>query len=402
MFLAAAPYFQDRFSSSTWIHDHFQSAQISVSTITNLGSMIVLTKLQENASYPKRIAVALVLNFISFLLLAISTLFKTTATIYFGFMLVMVFVASLATGLIQNGVFSYVTGFGRNEYTQSIMTGQAVAGVLPCIAQIATVLAAPSGKSHGLQNGTRQPHSPLEDSPSPSLEASSTSAFAFFLTATAISVLALLSFVYLLRRRAAVNQNFMSSPKPLSPANLTSSGELPRKPVGLWALFRKLPLLSTSVFLCFAITMTFPVFTTQIVSVNPETFPSPVFIPLAFLLWNTGDLLGRLLTVSSTLSLTHYPFALFTLAIARVIFIPLYFLCNIRGDGAVIPSDAFYLVVVQGLFGLSNGYLGSSCMMAAGEWVAEEEKEAAGGFMGLSLVGGLTVGSLLSFFVGGI
>ena len=77
-------------------------------------------------------------------------------------------------------------------------------------------------------------------------------------------------------------------------------------------------------------------------------------------------------------------------------------LCNIRGRGAIIKSDAFYLLVVQLLFGLSNGYLGSECMMGSADWVAEEEKEAAGAFMGLCLVGGLSVGSLLSFFVGGL
>jgi len=55
---------------------------------------------------------------------------------------------------------------------------------------------------------------------------------------------------------------------------------------------------------------------------------------------------------------------------------------------------------VQFLFGLSNGYLGSSCMMGVEEWVEEEEREAAGGFMGLWLVGGLTVGSLGSFGYG--
>ena len=59
----------------------------------------------------------------------------------------------------------------------------------------------------------------------------------------------------------------------------------------------------------------------------------------------------------------------------------------------------FYLVGVQFLFGASNGWLGSTCMMGAGEWVDVEEREAAGGFMGLCLVGGLTVGSLLSFAV---
>ena len=84
---------------------------------------------------------------------------------------------------------------------------------------------------------------------------------------------------------------------------------------------------------------------------------------------------------------------------SRVVFIPLYLLCNIHGNGAAVSSDAFYLVVVQFLFGLSNGFLGSTCMMGAGEWVEVDEREAAGGFMGLMLVGGLTVGSLLSFLV---
>lgn len=70
------------------------------------------------------------------------------------------------------------------------------------------------------------------------------------------------------------------------------------------------------------------------------------------------------------------------------------------GQGAVVNSDLFYLVVVQFLFGLSNGYLGSSCMMGVEQWVEEEEREAAGGFMGLWLVGGLTVGSLGSFGYG--
>jgi solute carrier family 29 (equilibrative nucleoside transporter), member 1/2/3 len=41
-------------------------------------------------------------------------------------------------------------------------------------------------------------------------------------------------------------------------------------------------------------------------------------------------------------------------------------------------------------------------MMAIPEWVKEEEWEAAGGYMGLCLVAGLTAGSLLSFAVGGV
>jgi equilibrative nucleoside transporter 1/2/3 len=88
------------------------------------------------------------------------------------------------------------------------------------------------------------------------------------------------------------------------------------------------------------------------------------------------------------------------MSVARLGFIPLYLLCNVRGQGAVVSSDAFYLFVVQLLFGMTNGYIGSSCMMGAADFVSPDEREAAGGFMGLMLVGGLTTGSLLSFFIG--
>lgn len=80
----------------------------------------------------------------------------------------------------------------------------------------------------------------------------------------------------------------------------------------------------------------------------------------------------------------------------------MYFLCNIMGNGAVIKSDAFYLFVVQFGFGASNGWLSSLCMMAPGDYVEDGEREAAGGFMAVNLVAGLTAGSLLSFAASGV
>jgi len=409
MFLAAGPYFQSRFQSSPWITTHFQSAELSISTIANLGSMLVLTKLQANASYPRRIIASLLINLVAFTLLAISTRIRTSAEAYFGFLMLMVFAASLATGLCQNGVFAYVAGFGREEYTQGIMTGQAVAGVLPPIVQVASVLSIP------LQKAGEKAATPEE---------SWKSAFAYFLTATGISAVTLVAFFYLLARHRHSPHTFrqrsktasaIDSPSPFPedtpPADLLSSPDTSdeRTSVPLSTLFSKLRYLAAAVFLTFAITMVFPVFTQETLSVHsPSTSPPPprilhpsAFIPLAFLLWNIGDLVGRLLTALPALRLTSRPRLLFAMSVARVVWIPLYLLCNIRGRGAVVASDAFYLVVVQLLFGVSNGYLGSTCMMGAAEWVEPQEREAAGGFMGLCLVGGLTVGSLLSFFVAG-
>ena len=397
MFLAAGPYFQHRFGNNQWIIDNFQAAEISVSTFTNLIAMIILTRLQANASYPKRIVSSLLINMAVFGLLSLftSVFLDISARGYFGFLMTTVFFASLAAGLCQNGIFAYVNGFGEPLYMQGIMTGQAVAGVLPCIAQIVAVLSVHEDE-HQPSQGRPEDETPAHGTP----PVHASSALAYFLTATTISIVTLFAFSYLLARNR--------QPKKLqdntTPDNTNEPDE--RKEIPFRVLFRKLFWLAGAVAVTFGVTMVFPVFTQRIVSVRPLAEQSrllqpPSFIPLAFLSWNAGDLFGRLVTAIPSLSLVQRPRLVFALSVARIGFVGLYHLCNIRGEGAVVESDLFYLVVVQLCFGLTNGYLGSTCMIGAGEWVEPEEREAAGGFMGLCLVGGLTVGSLASFFVTG-
>lgn len=122
MFLAAAPYFYLRFRSDKWTATHFQPSILTVSTITNLGSAFILAKLQKGASYSRRVTLSLLINIVIFSLLALSTVFVKDVDVktYFSFLMFMVFGASLATGINQNGVFAYVSGFGREEYTQPL------------------------------------------------------------------------------------------------------------------------------------------------------------------------------------------------------------------------------------------------------------------------------------------
>ncbi|KAE8392383.1 hypothetical protein ETB97_012686 [Aspergillus alliaceus] len=386
MFLAAAPYFYHRFSPDEWAAAHYQSSILIVSTITNLGSSFTIAKLQKRMSYSKQITVSLLINIVIFTLLALSTGLLKNASIrlYFSFLMVMVFGTSLATGMNQIGVFAYVSGFGRPEYTQAIMAGQGLAGVLPGIVQILSVLAVP------VQTGEQK--TPQE---------SSKSAFLYFITSTFVSLSALIAFGSLNKQRSNTMTDFTGA----SPD--TASDHTNGKTVSLWSLFKRLRLMALALFLCFAVTMMFPVFTAEIESVrdsrgSSRLFQPAVFIPLAFFFWNAGDLAGRMLVLIPRLSLTHRPLALFIFAIARIGFLPLYLLCNIRGREAVVKSDFFYLFIVQLLFGISNGYLGSSCMMGAGQWVPDDEREPAGGFMSLMLVAGLTAGSLMSFFLSSV
>ncbi|KAH2585829.1 hypothetical protein KXV99_003246 [Aspergillus fumigatus] len=242
MFLAAAPYFYLRFRSDKWTATHFQPSILTVSTITNLGSAFILAKLQKGASYSRRVTLSLLINIVIFSLLALSTVFVKDVDVktYFSFLMFMVFGASLATGINQNGVFAYVSGFGREEYTQAIMAGQGVAGVLPCVVQIISALAVPE------REGQNMP------------QASSKSAFMYFTTATAIAAISLVAFLSLVRRRSVLSLQL-----PEEQLDSVSSGYA-HKTVSLWVLFKKLRYLASALFLCFAITMVYAVFTAEI------------------------------------------------------------------------------------------------------------------------------------------
>ncbi|KAK8049310.1 nucleoside transporter [Apiospora phragmitis] len=359
MFLAAAPYFQTRFQESEWILQNFQSALISVSTVMNLVAMIILTNIQYTASYPFRINIALYINVVIFSLLSISTraFLDTTPSHYLWFLLAMVACTSYAAGLLQNGVFAFAASFGRPEYMQAIMAGQGIAGVLPPVTQIISVLVAPPSESVSLAPGDEQ-------------DGTGKAAFIYFLTAVAISVVAAFAFIPLVRRHNHIVEARMMDQMASSFNSVEEAERAARKVVSMVTLFKKLHWFASAVFVCFAVTMFFPVFTPKILSTTPpaeaDTLLKPAaFIPLAFACWNLGDLGGR--AGALVLPYRERPFVLF-----------------------VFP------------FGLTNGWLASNCMMAPSEWVEEGEREAAGGFMGLCLVAGLTFGSLLSFTAAGV
>lgn len=399
MFLAAAPYFQIRFEKDEWIFANSPSAITSVSTATNLATMAILTNIQSSANYPFRIRSALYLNIGIFGLLAMSTklFLLVSAQLYFVFLLFMVCLSALAAGLMQNGAFAFAASFGRPEYIQAIMTGQGIAGILPPLVQALSFLAV---------NPSTSPASTEPPSDGDAAREAGTSAFTYFITAVVIMAAAIVSFVPLVRRHDRLIERRMTEQMAASVNSIEEAERAARHFVSIPTLLRKLHWFAMAVFTCFAVSMFFPVFTSKILSVrdvdnSSRVFAPGAFIPISFFFWNLGDLLGRMATILP-FSLRHRPVMLFGIGMGRLMFLPLYLLCNIRGDGAVVQSDFFYLILVQLPFGLTNGWLGSSAMMAATEQVEESEREASAGFMGTCLVAGLTAGSLLSFTANGI
>ena len=386
MYLAAAEYFKSRMADSQWLQDHFLSGITTASALTNLAGMIILTKMHQNASYPKRIVSSLTLNTVVFCFLTLSTIafLDARSEQYYGFLISMDVLSSVGTALIQNGLFAYVTGFGIDAYTQGILAGQGVAGVLPGIVQIITVLSVSTGEATAREE-TRK----------------SSSAFLYFLTATGITSVSLLAFLYLANRHAR-RRKARGLHKSTSVPNDQSA--IHNSSVSLLSIAWKLRWFGPSLFLGFCISMIYPVFTQKILSVRPadsaaRVFQPECFIPLGFLVWNVGDFLGKMLPLLPAFRIDRSPRLVFLAALSRLGFIPLYLLCNIKGEGAAVNSDLFYLVVVQLLFGATNGIIGTVCMMAAPNWVDPREQEAAGSFMSSCLVAGLTVGSMLSFSI---
>ena len=110
-----------------------------MSTITNLTSVVYLSlagSSQRKADYPGRILSSLKINAAAFTLIALSTLIWHSAgpAVYLVFTLFTVFLSSLASGMMQNGGFSWVNKFDAIN-TQAITVGQGIGGVLPAIAR---------------------------------------------------------------------------------------------------------------------------------------------------------------------------------------------------------------------------------------------------------------------------
>jgi solute carrier family 29 (equilibrative nucleoside transporter), member 1/2/3 len=351
--------------------------------------MIILTNTQSTGNYSSRVYSGLYINlFIFALLTASTTIFRDISPgQYLGFILVMAASSSWASCLMQNGAFALAASSDRPEFMQAVMAGQGVAGVLPAVAQIISVLVTPPGE-------------PVSDGAQGFTSRTGISALIYFLTAMVVFCVVLLAFVPLEREHSR-QVGHQAASIDGQPEGETFVHRL----IAQISVLKKVYWCSAAIFTCFVIAMFFPVLTPKILSVTPPSEANPLlapatFIPLALFFWNLGDLVGR--TSALLLPFRGPQSLLFALSVARIVFLPLYTLCNIHGRGAIIPSDLFYLLLVQLPYGLTNGWLASNCMITACERVDKDERELAGGLMALCLMCGLTFGSILSFSVAGI
>lgn len=363
-FITANEFFRSIFAEDALLLSIYAPSITSVFTATNLVATLYFTKTVGSADLDARISRSALATTLLFAVLALSTVAKLSARGYFALLMVIIAATGITTGGLQNGAFGMVGGYGAH-YTQYMMIGQGIAGVTPAILSMVVALV----DRHAAATASKR-------------------AFAYFLSSSIVLASATFAHLHLKGRAEAPVTTAAATEPDLSRYRAFLASPHP------W-----------TVALVFAVTLSiFPSVTATVTSVLPTEGGVPfdelprilqpsVYIPLGFLVWNGGDLLGRIATVFLRY---ESPRGLFCAALLRILWIPAIYLCNVRGAGAVVKSDAFFILFML-LFGASNGILGSLTLAAAVKQAPAEQKRDIGSFMTLMLCLGLVIGSLASF-----
>jgi len=188
--------------------------------------------------------------------------------------------------------------------------------------------------------------------------------------------------------------------------NLVGASDAPGSPyTSIAAVPSRPPLLGLLWKWCLAVTLIytvtialFPSLTSDIQSAGGPCVwshgGSGLFGPFLFVMFNLGDLIGRLLrcTISN-------PNLILALVALRVVFVPLFVLCKSGSspDALLSASDAFPTMIML-VFAISNGWLTTSIFVHSAATVEPEARQRAGTFTVCFLNTGLALGSAFSFF----
>lgn len=360
--LSASVYFKnDIFQGTTVWAKIFTSSMMTVSTLSSMLFNIWLSRRQH--SYSQRVTRGLFWEIIVFFALGLVTLLHSLVPLWFTFTFVLILVAisSVATAMTQNGAMAIANVYG-SEYSQAVMVGQAIAGVLPStVLLVISFFSDPSKQSAG-------------------------GILAYFLTTAIVAVISVILY--------RVN-------KIDSRLNGTKSTTLVSPTIPFSVLFQKLKYLVLSIFTTFVVTLIFPVFAANI-PVKGLPLSDSQFSPFIFTVWNLGDLHGRVLADWPAFRNPRFtPFKTFAYSLWRLMFVPLffYFTMHTSSSNSLLATlqDLGY-TTLQYAFGLTNGHVISISFMKVPEQLAsDDEREAAGGFTNIFVSTGLTVGSVVSY-----
>ncbi|KAI4472167.1 equilibrative nucleoside transporter [Holotrichia oblita] len=141
----------------------------------------------------------------------------------------------------------------------------------------------------------------------------------------------------------------------------------------------------------FATLCLYPGIASEIISCNLGSW-MPILMMAIF---NGADLLGKVLAASSW----HWTGnRLVKCSAVRLLMIPLMLLCAVPRTGPIISTEIFPFIFAL-ILGLTNGVLGSVPMIQAPSKVEDRHRELTGNMMTLLYNCGLTMGSLMAYFI---
>ncbi|GAA5895049.1 hypothetical protein JCM6882_008272 [Rhodosporidiobolus microsporus] len=407
--IVASSYFGARLVGSPF-ETSFASFVSLTFTTANLVFLARANATQGSANLARRISLSILIMTANLILFIVTTRIKEIpAGLFFGFLIVSAVVLAASASYLQNAVVALSASFGPS-YLNQILSGQGAIGFAVAMIQfLAAYGAAKAAHNSPSSDLLVQPDSLvyrdlLVDALATPPDTVRASAFTFFLTIGIFAGVSWVSYAVLIRLplyRLVVRASFDDD------GASTTSASPPL--ADMRSVERKVRHLGVAMFFVFGVTLAvFPSITSTVQSIktgqpDARLLQQPeLFIPLGFAVFAGGDWLGRVLPQWEKLAFTNYK-ALLGGSLARLVFIPLFLICNqtAGGEGApIIRSDLLFFAIML-LFALSNGYISTLIMLASvvEPSLEEDEIDLAATCLAFYLTLGLAAGSFLSFAV---
>ncbi|XP_043215008.1 equilibrative nucleoside transporter 1-like isoform X1 [Amphibalanus amphitrite] len=302
---------------------------------------------------------------------------------FFAVTMVMVVILNMGAAVFQGGLFGLAAQFPA-RYLSAVISGQALGAVFACVARIVSI-AVSSGQD--------------PDS------AAVNSALVYFILADVTLVVSIACYVWMSRMSfyeyytRASRLTSATDDESVARADSERSND-----ISVWRIFLKIKWYALSVCLVFVVTLAlFPAVTAKIIPKrqedgDPNTWTRDYFVPVCcFLLFNGCDYIGRILGGFTVWPKMNHWYLVLGFTLLRFAFFPLFMFCNNgqKNLSIVFEEDAYYIVFMV-VFGLSNGYLSTLCMIYGPSLVEPEEQNTASSMMAAFLGLGLCLGALLS------
>ncbi|XP_052549949.1 equilibrative nucleoside transporter 1 [Tympanuchus pallidicinctus] len=378
---------------------YLQSMFDNFMTLCSMVPLLIFTCLNSfiHQRIPQQIRISgsLVAIGLVFLITAIMVKVTMEPLPFFVFTMISIVFINSFGAMLQGSLFG-LAGLLPASYTAPIMSGQGLAGIFAALAMIISI-----------SIGAQQPESYI----------------GYFTTACVAILLAVVSYILLPRMdffryysmkdkteyrvynaELETKRDLIKKDEPNGMEQNNSKiipVHNPDEKPSVISIFKKLWVMAVSVCLVFTVTIgVFPSITAKVsTTLGKENKWDLYFISVScFLIFNVFDWMGRSLTALFT-----WPgkdsCLLPVMVVLRVIFIPLFMLCNVQPRNhlpVIFSHDAWYIIFMI-FFSISNGYLASLCMCFGPKKVLAHEAETAGAVMAFFLTLGLALGAAVSF-----